>query len=106
MFCVATLVAVFLASIPMRAAADDKVRDQTGSARLVNVESATTTLKGAVTVGADVRFLDNPENLTYTSAELRYGLLSNIEMGIAVVATEGARGSTSRRRAPSSESMP
>ena len=76
----AVFATVFATILPSYAHADDV--SNAGSARLVNVESATTTLKGSVSVGADVRFFDHPEEITYASAELRYGFMSNLELGI------------------------
>jgi len=81
------LTAAFVFVSPLAALADDTgSAGSAGSARLVNIESATTTLKGSVSVGADVRFFDHPEDLTYLSGELRYGLLDRLEVGIRGVA--------------------
>src|ERR1044071_2494956 len=58
--------------------------------RLVNVDGAATAPKGSLAASLDVRALGGPEDNTYTSLSLGWGLTSKIEIG--------ARGVTGAKR--------
>jgi hypothetical protein len=80
----ATMLLAWFATAP-QAQADD------GSGRIVNLDTPATAAKGELSPHFDVRFMDSPESITYTSLSFRYGLASNIELG--------ARGTMGAKRA-------
>jgi hypothetical protein len=74
------------------AVADDATQDAPTANRLVNLDTAGTAGKGAVAGSLDVRFLSHPDDIAYTSLNVRFGLTPHVEAGIrAVTGANGTR---------------
>src|SRR5579862_585543 len=56
--------------------------DDPGSARLVHIESTSTTPSGMFAASAQLRIYGSPENGTYPAIGFRYGLTDRLELGV------------------------
>src|SRR5690242_865420 len=56
--------------------------------RLVNVDTAATADKGTLDGSLDFRFLDNREDITFATLNLRYGITPRLEAGVRAVTGE------------------
>src|SRR5437868_6770270 len=68
------------AGLATQCTADDVPADSAQNSRLINMEGASTTPRGILAAGLDVRALNEPERNTYTSLTLRWGLAPRWEI--------------------------
>lgn len=95
--------AIAVAAIPVAGASRVLAAAPPGDDRftqLVTLETPETVARHEFSPHVDVRFFDSPESITYESLSFRYGLASNLEVGI-----RGTNGTTHQLSLPAGGSI-